>query len=470
LNRLFLSYGAWLLLTGLCACQAQRPDVARDAERLTELEDAVVFREFPDDAGGAPSSADSQIELTLPKAVRLALMHDPRIQMALAKVRIAEADANQARLLPNPILNIDIRFPQEAGTNTAFEATLTGDLVSLLQKPGLIAAADKRLRGSACDALTVTLDLIGEVQESYASVQSTDEEVKNAEGRLRILEQLRNMANERLSGGEGTRLDVLTLDAQLMQSTLDLDDLRETAVQERLHLARLVGQPGSTADWALMEITPLQGALAPESEWVDLALKNRPEICSKAWELRALGDDLTAAAFSPFVGGEMGVHTEHDPEWRTGPTITVPLPIFDFGQASRAKLEAQRISARHDLAEQQHEIIQDVRSAYATYLHARTSLAGVEGRLRPLQQQQLEQAQRAYRAGETDLTTLLFAESDYQLTLSKVVELREKLVVAGFKLQRSTGGTAIAAHLLTATTQPADDTLPTSRPATGTAP
>jgi len=43
--------------------------------------------------------------LTPEAAVRLALAHDPRIQAALANVRVAEADANQARLLPNPIPN-----------------------------------------------------------------------------------------------------------------------------------------------------------------------------------------------------------------------------------------------------------------------------------------------------------------------------------------------------------------------------
>jgi outer membrane protein TolC len=86
-----------------------------------------------------------------------------------------------------------------------------------------------------------------------------------------------------------------------------------------------------------------------------------------------------------------------------------------------------------------------------------------------LQQQQLDLAQKAYRAGETDLTTLLLAETDYQLTLSKVIELREKLAVARFKLQRAAGGAAIAASLTAPATQPATTAPSTSRPATGTA-
>jgi outer membrane protein TolC len=456
--------------------------VAAAVALQTGIQQAIVFREEPEPLDATPAPVAI---LSLPDAVRLALLHDPRIQQALAKVRIAEADADQVRLLPNPILNIDIRIPQQPGFNTAFEATLTGDLVSLLQKPGLIAAADKRLRISACDALTVVLDVIGEVQQSYASVQSTDAEVDTAQQRLDILQRLRAMAQERLTAGEGTRLDVLTLDAQLMQSTLDLADQRELAAEERLHLARLLGQPAAPANWQLSPIVavPSSESLAPESDWIAAALRNRPELCGKAWELRALGDDLSAAAFSPFLGGDLGAHTERDPEWRTGPTLTIPLPIFDFGQASRARIHAQQVAARHDLLEQQREIVQDVRTSFAALQHACNALISVRDNLLPLQQQQLDQARKAYQAGETDLTTLLLAESDHQLALSKAIELREKAAVALYKLQRAAGGAAIASPLMLPATLPSTrpsappdarfsspSTSPASRPATGNVP
>jgi outer membrane protein TolC len=213
--------------------------------------------------------------------------------------------------------------------------------------------------------------------------------------------------------------------------------------------------------------------VAPEPAWIEAALDNRPEICSRVWELRALGDDLNAAAFAPLAGGELGAHSEHDPEWRIGPTWTIPLPIFDWGQASQAKIEAQRIAARHDLLEQQREIIQDVRSAYAAYLHARESLSDLENQLLPLQQRQIELARVAYQAGETDLTTLLQGETDMQLTLSKNIELREKLLVAQLKLQRAAGGAGVADRIAAAASTQRSGTpatYPTSRPATGQTP
>jgi len=116
------------------------------------------------------------------------------------------------------------------------------------------------------------------------------------------------------------------------------------------------------------------------------------------------------------------------------------VPLFDFGQYTRAKIRAQRIAARHDLAQQRSLVIQDVRIAHATYLQALRTLEDTEQKLVPLQRDQLEQARRAYQAGEADLPTLLLAETNLELALSKVVETREKVTVALIKLQRAAGG------------------------------
>ena len=466
-SRVLIS-GFWLLTSfTLLACQVQRPDVAAEVGRASGLQNAIVFRVDGEAAATEPTNG-----MLLPAdAVRLALLHDPRVQISLAHVRMAEADANQARLLPNPILTVDLRFPTQAGSNTAFETTLTGDLIALLQKPGQIAAADKRLRAAARDALTTVLDLISEVHTAYSAARGTDTQIENLQSRSKILRQLREIARKRLAAGEGIRLDVLTLDCAVAQLELDLSDLQAQRDDQRLLLARLIGQPRSEATWQL-EAWQSAGpeTLAVESAWIDAALANRPEIESKLWELRALGDDYNAAAFAPLAGNSIGPHAEHDPEWRVGPTLATPLPIFDFGQAGREKIRAQQIAARHELAQQQFEVIQDIRSAYTAYRHAQESLVAVRDRLLPLQQQQLDQARLAYQSGEADLATLLLAETDLQMTLSKIIDLQEKTTVARVKLQRAAGGAAVAQRLEGPATAPPATTEPAGRPPAATLP
>jgi cobalt-zinc-cadmium efflux system outer membrane protein len=447
----------------LGGCAAPRADVAADAARLAGIENAIVFREHP---GPLDNPTPDDLSLTPARAVRLALSQDPRIQAALARVRVAQADAHQARLLPNPILTIDVRYPVHAG-NTVFEPSLTAEILSLLQKPAQISAADHRLRGAAATALVTVLDVIDEVEEAVAAARSVDAEIDNARRRQERIRRVRTIAQKRLQAGEATRLDVLTVDAQLMAAELELSDFELQRDDARLALNRLLGYARTDPQW---ELAPWQAPpaenLAPESAWVDAALANRPEINAKVWELRALGEEVRGAALPPLQGGEIGAHAEHDGDWHVGPVFTFPLPIFDFGQATRERVRAQRIAARHELAQAQLEVIQNVRATRASYLHARRALNDAQNRLLPLQQQQLDSAQVAYQSGDADLATLLLAQNEHEQTLGKIVELQEKVTVARAKLMRATGGAGIAAPLAAGPPQ----TLPSSRPGTQASP
>ena len=450
-----------LFIASLAGCHATRPDVPQDAAKLIGIDNAITFRS--DTEPNLPPPSGDQV-LTIEQAIRLTLANDPRIQASLAKVRIAEADANQVRLLPNPILTLDLRFPTKAGATTAFEPTLTADLVSLLQKPAQISAADHRLRESAATALVTVLDVMSEAQEAYAATRSVDAEIQNIDRRRQRVQKLQGIAQKRLEAGDATRLDVLTLDAQLMQVDLDLSDFRLQRIVQHVNLARLLGHPRSSTEWKLVPWTPPPvGALAAESAWIDAALTNRPEIQSILWELRALGDELKGADIPPLQGGDIGVHGERDPDWRVGPTLTIPLPIFDFGQGARAKFAALRSVTRHELARQKNEVIQNVRLAYATYIHSRETLASAQEKLLPLQRRQLEQAELAYRAGEANLSTLLLVQNETELTLTKILELQEKVTVALIKLQRAAGGAGVAERV-------DRSAAPASQPSTGTKP
>jgi outer membrane protein, heavy metal efflux system len=454
------------ILLMLVGCSgAPSIDLGADIARASGVQGALVFRS---DSQSDQAADVNPNMLRREQAVRLALSHDPRIQAAIAHVRAAQADAQQARLLPNPVLNIDVRFPEGGGTQI-FEATVTGDLMAILTLPGHVKTADHRLRAAAADALSTVLDVMSEVLEAYASAQSIDAEIVVMERRQNITRQLQSAATNRLAAGEGTRLDVLTLDAQGIGLEVDLADKRLERTQQRLTLARLIGQPRGDIQWELESWQGPSQVNAAEPAWIDTALKNRSEVQSRAWELAALGEEVKLASAAPFQGTEVGAHGERDGSWAIGPTVTFPLPIFDFGQATRAKADAMRQAAHHELNQQTNEVIEEVRRDYAAYLVSRDSLEMTQNRLLPLQEQQRAQAELAYKNGEADLTTLLLAENDLQESRSKVIELQQKLTEAVIKLERAAGGAGIAATLeeagpatLPATTQ--SSTAPGSMP------
>jgi outer membrane protein TolC len=416
----------------------------------------------------APEGVDASLErggdgnlLTLSSAIRHAVEHDPRLQAALARVRSAQADAEQARLLPNPVLSVGIRFrhPEDA----IIDAALSQELIALLQRPRRASATDNQLRAAAGEVLTTLADLVSEVQETYYTVQSLAEVIRVLQERRQITERLVTIGNARLRAGEAASLDVITLRTQLMQLDVDIAERGQELLAARLALARLLGVPSSQrVDWELPPWQPPPAPQAGERAWIVVALRARPEVQSKQWELAALGDELALTKLAALEPMEVGVGSERDVVWSVGPTLNAPLPIFDWGQARRAKASAAVDEARHQMTQLQRQIVQDVRTQYSAYVESVRTLAKARDELLPLQERRATMTESAYRAGESDVATLLLSLEDLLDTRVKVVELQEKAAVARVKLYRAVGGNGAAAGI----EANAPVTRPVSRPVT----
>lgn len=437
-----LAVALTLIVAGACQTARPDPEAERALSSAVGLADTVMFRT----EGGPLDEPGVGDALSAAEAVRLAVTTDPGLQAALARVRMALADADQARLLPNPVLNIILKFPEGSGKPNV-EAELSADIASIIQIPRRSSAADNRLRTASAEAVTNALDVVAEVRERYAAVQSLDELMPVLEERGRLLGKLLQLAHDRLDAGEGTRSDVTTLDAQRVELEVEIAAKRQEQRDQRLQLARQIGRPSGDAAWTVERWQPASTLAASESAWIESALTNRPEVRAVTWELAALGDDLALTKFAPFDGAGAGVKADRDGEWAVGPSISTPIPIFDFGQAKRAKATAQQIEARHKLTQARRRVVEDVRRAYQSFAATRANLERVRKELIPLQEQRRSQAEEAYRAGQTDVTALFLAEQNLQASLAKQVELEQAATVSLLRLERAVGGAGVAARV-----------------------
>lgn len=443
------------LIAALCAlggCQSEprAPQTEEDAARAAGLEHAIVFTT----EGGAVDVADSGVAgvntttLTLADAVRRALTHSPEIQSSLARVRIAQAEAKQARLLPNPIVSVIVRFPTEGGGSPEIEAGLAANLIALLRRPGQIDAADSRLRAASANAVSQVLDVIAEVQQRYAAVQAHEQLLVGLEERRTILDRLLQLSEDRLRLGEGTRLDALTLRAQRVELETEVAERRLQLGEERLVLSRLIGQPSGAADWQVIQWTPVARDQIAESQWITAALERRPEIQAKEFELGALGAEVRVARYAAFGDAEIGAEAERaDDDWSIGPAISAPLPLFDWGQAQRKRTEAAVIEARHELTRLRRQVVEETRRAYASLAASQLNLDRVRDQLIPLQTQRRDQAEAQWRGGQTDITSLLVAEVELRDAHARRVELEQRVSDARYRLHRAVGGAGVAAEI-----------------------
>jgi outer membrane protein TolC len=133
--------------------------------------------------------------------------------------------------------------------------------------------------------------------------------------------------------------------------------------------------------------------------------------------------------------------------------MAVPIPLLDWGQARRAKLQAQQIEARHRLTQSRRQVVEEVRRAVEALRASQAALQKVRTELIPLADQRREQAEASYKNGFADITAVLLAEQEAQAARAKLIELQQKVSSARFRLQRAAGGPAD----VSASTQPSEE-------------
>lgn len=439
-SRVALALGATLL--PLSGCQFIRPVPQQDARTMSAVTastgEDIAFRSKAgpvDESDARPGGT-----LTLSDAVKLALSNDARIQAALSRVRMAQAEALQTRLLPNPIVSVAFRFPDTG--STIIEASLAQEFLSLLTKPGRISAADNRLRAESAAAVVEVLDVVAEVKERYAAIQALEALTPVLKERQRLVTRLLELANARLKAGEGTRLDVTTVDAQRVEIEVEIAEKERELRSERLALTRLIGQPSGAATWPVTSFEEPVALATREADWVATALEHRPEIAARRWELAALGIEARLTRFAPFEGSGVGVDSERDDGWSVGPSLSAPLPLFDWGQGQRAKALAARTAAGHALTQARREVVQEARQAHGDYAASLSALRRVRTELVPLEESRRSQAEAAYKAGQADITSLIIADQELQAARAKLIELQQRVSESLARLERAAGGPA----------------------------
>lgn len=270
------------------------------------------------------------------------------------------------------------------------------------------------------------------------------------EERRRLTERLLDVARSRLKGGEGTRLDVTTLETQKIELEVEIAERQLERREARLELARLIGRPSGATEWRLEGWSEPVTGDAEERAWVQAGLDHRPEIAAKMWELRALGVEFRQARWGVFAGTEVGAEAEGTAEsgaddWSLGPALVVPLPIFDWGQAKRDLVSARQLESAHQLTDARRQVVEEVRRSHAAYRAAVDARKRVREELIPLLERRRSEAESQYRAGQSDIIPLILADQDLQTARAKLIELERRTAVSQSRLQRAVGGPGVSA-------------------------
>jgi cobalt-zinc-cadmium efflux system outer membrane protein len=458
-----------------------------------------------------PWASDERLELqpdesgTVPleQAVNLALANNRALRADLEVIGQAKADLVQAGLLHNPILSIMVRFP-EAGGRSMFDFGVMQELSDLWLIPSRKRAAQAMLQQRLLTFSDTAIALVSDVKTGYYAHQYQALAIDLQQQNLGLIREAIEVAQVRLRAGQAGALDVNLLQSRLLETELELLQLRSEQRVTQQSLLRLMGVAQASVTWYPQPLLlDAQTATLPEqeSDLVDAALEQRLDVQAAEWELEAAAAEFQQEMLKLLPSLSVGLAGERTerrapldrkiwadtlresilagkptiPQFETpsqrrlmksreirlllGPALEVPLPVFDQNQAQVAKAQyrARELIRRYEELVQR--IIEGVRSAVAQRRLAEDKVRFYRQSLVPLQEANLQLAQTDYQGGrESILTVLLVQEELIRTRLAYAAAVRDLLVNTA-NLERQLAGRLPEASDEPPTSQPADESV-----------
>jgi outer membrane protein TolC len=312
------------------------PRLARDADRGGEL--PAALRDLPVFTQGAPLDMDT--------AVRIALVNHPGLQATYWNVGIAQADLAQAARPRNPAFD----FKRLAGGGALeIERGLTFDLLGILTTP-LAARMETRrfeqvrrdvgaaIERHALETRTAWIDAVASRQALDYARRVQTSAAAGAE-----------LAGRMAQAGNANQLDLAREQVFHAQATADVAraDRRATAARERL--TRALGLWGKEAGYVLPDHLPDLPATPAEPADVErIALAQRLDVQAAKAEAAATAADLGLTRTTRFINVfDLGYanKSQTDAPAEHGYTLSLELPLFDWGGARVARAEATYMQA-----------------------------------------------------------------------------------------------------------------------------
>lgn len=349
--------------------------------------------------------------LTLQQAYQKALAGNLTIKTAQAQTQEAQADIAVAKTRPNPSLNWDLSKNEDTYRLAGIEQVFEVPGKHMLR----VRVAKEHALGAQADYQQVVHSVLIQVRQAYinwmgalirAEIQADNTHIANA---------LKSIADTRFRAGDVAELDVIQASLLLNQAKNDELEAQSQVRQTQTILAGLLNTPTFTppakpaeAVEQLYEPPPLDASLQD-------ALKNRPDLQSKAKALQAQRDQIRLYRLSivPDLTLQAGYDLVVNPT-KHGSYISgrVDLPILDRQQGNLAKAKAtyQRLLAERALLEQQ--IRTDVTVSYENVTSQQAQWDNYIHTILPEAKDVETLAQQSYQAGKTGIGDALLAHQN----------------------------------------------------------
>jgi outer membrane protein TolC len=337
------------------------------AERLGK--DARMVR-TDDDARALAHMVDEKLRLPLQSndAVQIALLNNRALQSTYWSVGIAEADLVQAGRLQNPLFTFQ-RTVQ--GNDVELERTLTLNLLSVLTAPLAQRIEARRFEQTKLMVANQMFQHAAETRRAYFEAVAAAQGVAYARQVGASAEASAELTDRMARAGNSSQLDLAREQAFQAEAAASVGRAGKRAIAAREKLTRLMGLWGANALYQLPERLPdLPAAPAVLDDIERIAMRDRLDIQAAKVEAAETAASLGLTRTTRFLNVlDLGYVRNSSAGQPTAPgyTISLEIPLFDWGGARVAKSEAIYMQAVNKVAQTAIEARSEARESYLDY-------------------------------------------------------------------------------------------------------
>jgi len=377
--------------------------------------------------------------LTAESAVQIALLNNHTLQATYEELGIAQADLVEAGLLRNPIFTFERRFPGQAA-----EIDLLKEFIDIVLLPLRKRIAAAQFEAAKLRVGHEILKTAAEVRAAFYEHQGDQQLVDLRKTVAEATERSAETALKMKEAGNLRNLDLANEQATHAQAKIELAKAQGEAVQSREKLNKLMGAFGAQTNWTVASRLPeLPGGEVSTSQLESRAIQQRLDLAAARQqfiaEARARG---IARAEAILEKAEFGAHYEREIEgtYSIGPSVNVPIPIFNQGQPASARASAKMRQAGQRYLALAADIRSDVRAARDKMLLSRREVEYFKSTALPTRTRVTEESQLEYNAMQIGPFQLLQAKQEEVKTGAESVEALRDYWVARAELEKAVGG------------------------------
>jgi len=403
-----------------------------------------------------PTPIAQGTELTLKRAISIAIQYHPRIREAAENTTASIARVGEARSFLGPQVfgvgqdlgstdngigntnyydvagafprmtgrNHDLAsndFSQSWNTSNNYMAGLSVSqfLFDFGRRRGFVSQRRFEAASASADEQLARLDLIFEVSQRYFGVLQAKQLIKVYEKAVEQRNYHLHEAQIKASAGLRPELDVYTTQAEVERAKLHLVDAQNAYADAKIGLNNALGLSDRAPEYHLADILTYSSVTANFKPLLMAALRQRPDLKALDDQAKALGAQIVEYKSDYYptvnaVGGYAAMSTGLPAVNNYNVGVVITWPIFDsFLTADQiAEAKARQRAVQDAINDLQQQIILQVQTALLDW---KASLDRIERAEKALtaSRAQLELAGKRYEAGLTNVVELEDAQRFY---------------------------------------------------------